>query len=89
MKKLISIAVAAALLVTIAVTTPVSASVGIHVYPGDSIQAAVDAASPGDTIIVHKGEYHQSVKIGTNDITLKGAGAILDGTPPADPGTTF
>lgn len=72
------------------VITPVAAkSTEIHVYPGDSIQVAVDAASLGDTIIVHGGVYHQSVKIDNDDITLKGKGAILDGTLPADPGTTF
>ena len=53
----------------------------IHVYPGDSIQAAVNSASPGDTIIVHAGEYHQSVVISTDDVTLNGGRvAILDGT---------
>ena len=86
MKKLIAIAVAVVFLLTMA--TPVSAAT-IDVYPGDSIQTAVDSASPGDEIIVHAGEYHQSVKIGKNNITLKGVGAILDGDDPADDGTTF
>ena len=30
-----------------------------HVYSGESIQAAVNAASPGDTILVHAGTYEQ------------------------------
>jgi parallel beta-helix repeat protein len=86
-KKIMAIALALVLLLAIA--TPVSAAT-IDVDPGDSIQSAVDAASPGDTIIVHAGEYHQSVVIRTNDITLKGkTGAILDGTPPADTGTSL
>ena len=76
-------------MITVPATAASAATTAIHVYPGDSIQATVDAALPGDTIIVHKGVYHQSVKIGTDDITLKGAGAILDGNLPADPGTTF
>lgn len=59
-----------------------------HVHPGDSIQAFVDSSSPGDKIIVHTGEYHQSVII-TKSIKLIGNGAILDGNPPADTGTTL
>ncbi len=82
MKKLISIIMALALLLAMAVTTPVAAAgTDIHVYAGDSIQAAVDAANEGDTIVVHKGEYHESVKIETDNITLEGVGrVILDGT---------
>ena len=39
-----------------------------------TIQAAVDAASPGDTILVGPGIYTEQVTIGKN-LTLKGAGA--------------
>jgi parallel beta-helix repeat protein len=59
----------------------VAASPKIHVYPGDSIQAAVDTASEWDTIIVHAGTYNEMVIISTNNITLQGDGAILDGSP--------
>ena len=53
----------------------------IEVWPGDNIQDAVNTATPGDTIIVHAGEYHFPVAISTDDITLKGEeGAILDGS---------
>lgn len=46
-----------------------------------TIQAAVNAASPGDTIRVCAGVYAEMVVISTNDITLKGGpGAILDGS---------
>ena len=93
MKKLISVATALALLLAMAVTTPVAAaSTDIHVYSGDSIQAAVDSAISGNVIIVHAGDYHQSVVFGPEDsgITLKGEeGAILNGAGPADPGTTL
>jgi parallel beta-helix repeat protein len=44
-----------------------------------SIQAAVNAASPGDTVIVPPGTYHESVAVAKNDITIRGSrGAILD-----------
>jgi parallel beta-helix repeat protein len=44
-----------------------------------SIQAAVDAASPGDTVIVPPGRYHESVTIGKSRITVRGSrGAVLD-----------
>jgi parallel beta-helix repeat protein len=47
----------------------------IDVFPGDSIQQAVNQASRGDVIKVHEGVYHQSVQIKKNGLTLKGAGA--------------
>ena len=46
----------------------------IHVKPGESIQAAIDGASPGDTIKVAQGTYHENIAITKNDITLRGAG---------------
>jgi hypothetical protein len=51
------------------------------VHPGESIQAAVDASGPGDTVLVESGTYAQSVGIHTSGITLKGEGAKL--VPPA------
>jgi parallel beta-helix repeat protein len=57
----------------------------ITVQPGETIQAAVDRAQPGDTIEIPYGVYHERVVIDLNDITLRGipneAGEfpILDG----------
>ena len=58
------------------------------VHPGQSIQAAIDASSPGDTVLVKHGTYHEYVQIVDKDhITLKGQKAILK--PSAGPGTTL
>ena len=56
------------------------ASSVIVVGPGQSIQAAINAARPGDTVFVRPGVYHQSVQIRTNGITLRGSGAFHGGT---------
>jgi hypothetical protein len=58
----------------------------IVVGPGQSIQAAVDRADPGDTVLIKPGVYHQSVQIRTDGITLRGSGDFRGGTvlvPPA------
>lgn len=45
-----------------------------------TIQAAVDAAQPGDEIRIAKGTYAESVLIaGKSDLLLRGGGATLDG----------
>lgn len=46
---------------------------GITVHAGQSIQAAVDKAHPGDTITVGPGVYHQTVLIRKDGITLRAA----------------
>lgn len=44
-----------------------------------TIQAAVDAAQPGDRVVVPPGRYHESVTIAKSGITIRGSrGAVLD-----------
>ncbi|MEV7978041.1 pectinesterase family protein [Streptomyces sp. NPDC086519] len=48
----------------------------LHVHPGDSVQAAVDAVSgPGWTIVVHPGTYREVVEVPADkeELTLRGA----------------
>jgi parallel beta-helix repeat protein len=59
----------------------------VNVAPGQSIQAAVNAASPGDTINVASGTFRESVEV-TKSLTILGAGqgsTILQ--PPVTPPT--
>ena len=73
-KRIVFVAVAIAALT---VGLPASARSATHVvHPGQSIQAAVDAASPGDTVVVKTGEYYESVTIHTNGLTLKAQGEV-------------
>jgi pectin methylesterase-like acyl-CoA thioesterase len=63
-----------------------AAGTTLHVSRGQSIQAAIDAASPGTTIEVGPGTYHENLHIAKDGITLEGAGAgatILE--PPTTP----
>jgi hypothetical protein len=52
------------------------------VGPGHSIQAAVERAHPGDTVLVF-GAHRENVAIQTDRLTLRGVGAVL--LPPATP----
>jgi parallel beta-helix repeat protein len=56
----------------------------LRVAPGQSIQAAVDEARPGDTIEVQPGSYKEQVLVDIDDVTLRGlrqgeGRAVLDG----------
>ena len=59
-----------------------------RVKPGDSIQKAVDAAKPGDTVLLSPGTYQESVTITVPGLTLRGTDArttvIVPGPASAD-----
>src|SRR5215208_6683870 len=56
---------------------------GRVVRPGQSIQKAINAADPGDTIAVLGGVHRESVKVKKDGISLRGVDAVLK--PPAKP----
>ncbi|MFI7295854.1 pectinesterase family protein [Streptomyces sp. NPDC050121] len=89
---------------TTVAATPALAHGGrvLHVRPGDSVQAAVDAVSgPGWTIVVHPGTYREvvDVAVGKAELTLRGASrdpraAVIvfdnaNGTPKPDGSGTY
>ena len=57
------------IIATLILLTALTCSAGIasatdrHVYPGGSIQAAINCASAGDTIYVHAGTYTENVDV--------------------------
>ena len=69
--------------ISILIALPASAYEPIHVKSGQSIQAAIDAAKPGDKIIVGAGNYAEQLSIQKDGIVLVGKGAVL--VPPAKP----
>ncbi|MER6984050.1 right-handed parallel beta-helix repeat-containing protein [Streptomyces carpinensis] len=58
----------------VAAASPDTAQRTHTVHPGESIQKAVDAAKAGDTVLVLPGTYHESVKVTTAGLTLRGMG---------------
>ena len=44
-----------------------------HVFPGESIQYAIDDSAPGDTVLVHAGIYTEHITM-TSRISLYGMG---------------
>lgn len=88
MQRLMKLAISVAAL-ALALVFPAS---GIELTPTDDIQKALDAAAPGDTVVLRDGVYYQSLVItrgGTpgKPVTLKAANggrAILSGAVPPD-----
>ena len=55
------------------VDTEDTASSTLHVPEDhDTIQAAVDAAAPGDLILIEPGTYEEAVDVATEDLTIRG-----------------
>ncbi|HKP90401.1 MAG TPA: right-handed parallel beta-helix repeat-containing protein [Thermoleophilaceae bacterium] len=78
-------AVLAAVLTGALVLVPGASAKTRVVKPGKSIQAAINASSPGDIVRVKEGVYRESLEIAKNDILLEGErGAVLKqpATPP-------
>jgi hypothetical protein len=72
--------VTAAAILALAASAARAAAATIHVHHGQSIQAAVNRAHPGDAIVLDRGRYFQSVGIIKPGITLRGAGSGRHGT---------
>ena len=57
------------------------------VRPGESIQAAIDGAQPGDKIKIKAGTYHENVYVGKDNIELEGDGVRKTTLLPPDVAT--
>ena len=74
----LSLVVTAFVISAVVVAVPAFGGSNTHVVrPGESIQAAVDAAAPGDTVVVREGEYYGSVTIHTDGLTLRAQGYVV------------
>jgi parallel beta-helix repeat protein len=61
--------------------TAIGGATTLHVYPGQSIQEAIDSAQLGDTIFVHAGTYYENVVV-NKSVSLVGENkhiTIIDG----------
>jgi nitrous oxidase accessory protein NosD len=72
-----AVLVAGAGLLAAATPAAAAASTGTFVVrPGESIQAAIDAAPPGSTVLISQGAYRENLLI-ERPITLRGRGHVL------------
>ncbi|MEZ5298790.1 MAG: NosD domain-containing protein [Ilumatobacteraceae bacterium] len=65
-------------------TTSVVDDDGVYWVPTeyDTIQAAVDAAQPGELVMIEPGTYNEAVDVSTDELTIRGVdrdGVVLDG----------
>jgi len=75
----VAAAIALALAALAALPGTALASTGRVIRVTTTIQAAVDRARPGDTVVVPPGIYHESVLITTSHLTLRGSqAAVID-----------
>ena len=75
--KRIDVVAAAGVIAAVSFIAPASVRAAtLVVNPGQSIQAAVEAAAPGDTIVVRAGDYYESVTIQKDGITLRAQGSV-------------
>ena len=76
LKRIVFVA-AGSVIAALPLVSPAFASSDVHIVrQGQSIQAAVDAASPGDTVVVKAGTYRESVTIHTDGLTLRAQGGV-------------
>ena len=74
MKKIKSAIVGILLVVSLLIViNPISAAT-VTISPGVEIQAAIDAASPGDTILVNPGIYYGNIIVYKPGLTIKSTG---------------
>ncbi len=72
-------------------TTAAASGPDVLVVPDDydTIQAAVDAAAPGDLVLIQPGVYNEAVDVTTDDLTIRGVDrnqVVLDGQLELDNG---
>lgn len=77
-RALLVIAAMVATVLSVAVNPAAAAEARVVVDEGESIQAAIDAAEPGTTIVV-RGDHQENIWVNKDGIRLVGQGATLTG----------